>query len=123
MSDRLLRAFAFVAIVSLGLSTGAVISVVRVAEQREQDRVTAGIEACERGNDFRADAVALGRANARLVRDVVEARNAISDLNTDQLTELNVLLEAGFANQSAAVDQIVQIDCRSVVPGATKEQP
>ena len=123
MSDRMLKAFAFVAIVSLFLSTGAVTSVVRQADQREKDRVAAGVEACERGNVLRHQIITIGRADASLVRDVIDARNQVGAVTPADQIELAILIAAAFDRQRAAVDEIVQVNCPAVVPGATKERP
>ena len=123
MSDRLLRVFALAAVVSLFLSTGAVIGVVRQADQRERDRVAAGVDACERGNVLRHQVVAIGRADASLVREVIGARNQVGAVTPADQIELAILIAAAFDRQRAAVDEIVQVNCPAVVPGATKERP
>ena len=119
----MLKVIAFVAIVSLFLSTGAVISVVRQADQREKDRVVAGVEACERANVLRHQVVAVGRADASLVREVIDSRNKVGAVSPVDQIELAILIDAAFDRQREAVDEILQIDCLAVVPGATKEHP
>lgn len=123
MSDRWLRVLAVVAIIALGLSTYSVVSLVRQSAVRERDRIEAGVESCERGNEFRGQVVVIGQADAQLVQDAIDAVGTFAELDPAERQVLADLLAPAFAQQAAAVDQITQTDCLAVVPGATKETP
>lgn len=109
-SRHLIPALTFLAVMSLVLSTYAVVQYTRQQADQETDRIVADVESCSRGNVLRGQTVAVGEATGDLIEGIV-AEVPPSAFESGRLDVL-------FADFYSRVHEIVPVDCEALTPGA-----
>jgi hypothetical protein len=123
-ADRLLVApwfiptLSVIAVAALCLSTYSVVRLALDAKTREDLRVEADVEGCERGNVLRSQTAGIGRAGGLLVDGVVDEVAEFAQLDAGEKDELDERLAHLFAEYSAEVEAIETVNCRAVTPGS-----
>ena len=112
----LIRFLAAVAVAALFLSTLSIVRVLDEADQREQDRVTADLASCERGNENRAIYRDLAHAQRAYVDEILDRASANSP--AEERAAFESLLVEPRAAIMAAISKIEDVDCARVIPGA-----
>lgn len=105
------------AILSLALSTIAVMGFASEQGKRERERVAVDLAGCERGNDLREDIKTLGRAAENLPREMLEIF-AAQDPNPNANAETQALVQPAYDRFEEAIDAIKTIDCLEVINGS-----
>lgn len=116
-SPRLLPILSVMTVLALAGAAFAVFGVLAQDNARERDRIASDIAGCERGNVLRLQVRALGEADQDLVTGILDivlpaGREPSVDRLREQLTP--VLVE-----HQATIEDIVQVDCRSLVLGGS----
>lgn len=99
-----------VGLIALGLSVVNAFALRGVSDAQLQDRITADVSSCERGNTLRTQTAGVGDATRDLITGILDAapENGLDDAKLSPL----------FAEFDSRLGEIVVVDCEALTPGA-----
>lgn len=120
-----LLAMTALAIGSLGLGVYNQLEQQEIQTQRNDDRIAADLQSCERGNVFRQQIIDIGTANDEMISTILDTifqNSASTPERQSAVAALRRQLDEPISKYRSTVAAIVITDCERAVPGA-KEQP
>lgn len=107
------------AIASLLVSTFVLVQFVRDQAEREQERIEADVETCDRANDLRAATRRVGDGAAELDARILDVILDEVDLDPANESRIRARFDDPIADYRRLIDSIKQVDCPAVTPGST----
>lgn len=114
--DKFLPYLGLFVVVTFALATAALAGTIAQAQQREDDRVTADLASCNRGNLLRGQVVLIGQADQEMVRGVLDV--VLPEDRDERTRQIRAELAPILADHAEAVAEIQLVNCDELVPGA-----